>query len=83
VDDAPVYVITRKIEEVRVSNIARSQDEIKVVMADLESYFGVTPLGKLANTYVVDFLIPYRVEVVPDYRFCRSGTDATLYEFVK
>jgi len=34
-----------------------------------------------AVALVVHFLIPYRVEVVPDHRFHRSGTDATLHEF--
>ena len=39
------------IDEVWVSNIARSQDEIKAVMAGFEVYLGIAPSGKLANTW--------------------------------
>ncbi|MBM3241205.1 LamG domain-containing protein [Candidatus Poribacteria bacterium] len=45
------YFWRGNIDEVRVSNIARSQDDIKAVMAGFESYLGVAPVGKLANTW--------------------------------
>jgi len=40
-----------------------------------------TRVLQLTSYLVVHFLIPYRVEVVPDHRFHRSGTDTTLHEF--
>jgi hypothetical protein len=45
------YFWRGNIDEVRVSNIARSQDDIKAVMAGFESYLNVAPVGKLANTW--------------------------------
>ena len=45
------YFWMGNIDEVWVSNIARSQDEIRAVMAGLEVYLGVAPSGKLANTW--------------------------------
>ncbi|HIE27520.1 TPA: hypothetical protein EYP66_09555 [Candidatus Poribacteria bacterium] len=45
------YFWKGNIDEIRISNIARSQDDIKAVMAGFESYLKVASSGKLANTW--------------------------------
>jgi len=45
------YFWIGKIDEVRVSNVARTQDEIQAVMAGFEIYLAVAPGEKLAGTW--------------------------------
>ena len=45
------YFWIGKIDEVRVSNIARDQDDIQAAMAGFEMYLGVMPGSKLACTW--------------------------------
>ena len=45
------YFWQGQVDEVRVSNVARSQEEIKAVMSGFEAFLGVAPGDKLATRW--------------------------------
>ena len=45
------YLWQGQVDEVRVSNVARSQEEIKAVMSGFEAFLGVAPGDKLATRW--------------------------------
>lgn len=50
---AESYFWQGNIDEVWVSDVARSQDDIKAVMAGFDSFLGVAPKGKLTTTWAL------------------------------